>query len=84
MDQLDRMGWTVEDGDTDVPYLSGGRNSFQEVLLREHLRDDLRRINRAGGARPASTRHCLIKRLYKRFAQASGPSGPFCHASTPL
>lgn len=34
MYQLEQMGWTVEDGDTDVPYLSGDRNSFRDVILR--------------------------------------------------
>lgn len=49
MDQLQLIGWEVEDGDTDVPYLSGGRESFRDVLLREDLRDALRRINRHDG-----------------------------------
>lgn len=33
MDQFQLMGWSVEDGDTEVPYLSGGRKSFQGVFL---------------------------------------------------
>ena len=45
MGQLKLMGWEIEDGDTDVPYLSGGRESFRNVFLREDLRDALRRIN---------------------------------------
>jgi hypothetical protein len=31
-----------------------------------------------------SARHCLIKRLYGWFAQSTGITKPFCHASTPL
>jgi hypothetical protein len=34
MDQLQLMGWAVEDGDTEVPYLSGGRESFRGFFLR--------------------------------------------------
>ena len=49
MDQLAMMGWTVEEGDTDVPYLSGERESFDDVLLRDQVRDALRRINRHDG-----------------------------------
>ncbi|MCS4174581.1 type I restriction endonuclease subunit R [Salinibacter ruber] len=49
MDQLQLMGWAVEDGDTEVPYLSGERESFRGVFLREDLRDTLRRINRYDG-----------------------------------
>ena len=49
MDQLQLMGWEIEDGNTEVPYLSGGRESFRDVLLREDLRDALRRINRHDG-----------------------------------
>lgn len=49
MDQLAMMGWTVEEGDTDVPYLPGERESFDDVLLRDQVRDALRRINRHDG-----------------------------------
>ena len=45
MDQLYTMGWTVEEGDTEVPYLSGERESFDGVLLRDQVRDALSRIN---------------------------------------
>ena len=34
MDQLQLMGWAVEDGDTEVPYLSGGREISRGVFLR--------------------------------------------------
>jgi len=49
MHQLEGMGWRVEDGDTSVPYLSGDRKNFRDVILRQDLRDALRQINRAGG-----------------------------------
>ena len=50
MDQLETVGWAVEDGDTDVAYLSGNRESFRDVILRQDLREALHRINRAGGS----------------------------------
>ena len=49
MHQLEGMGWTVEDGDTGVPYLSGDRKNFRDVILRHDLREALRRINRVDG-----------------------------------
>ena len=51
MDQLGDMGWTVEEGDLDVPYLSGERDSFRDVLLKDDLEEALRRINCHQGTR---------------------------------
>ncbi|MGC9397447.1 MAG: type I restriction endonuclease subunit R [Anaerolineae bacterium] len=42
--QLQTLGWTTLEGDTDVPYLTE-RESFKDVLLKSRLRDALRRIN---------------------------------------
>lgn len=45
LDQLAQMGWQVQEGSTEVPYLSGDRESFQAVLLKDALRKAIRRIN---------------------------------------
>jgi type I restriction enzyme R subunit len=42
--QLQELGWSYLEGDTDVPYLTE-RESFRQVLLTGRLRDALRRIN---------------------------------------
>jgi hypothetical protein len=46
---LASMGWETEEGDPDVEYLSGNRESFDEMLLKGDLRAALRRINRTAG-----------------------------------
>lgn len=43
--QLKHMGWAIAEGDTEVPYLTENRKGFREVLLVEHLRDTIKRIN---------------------------------------
>jgi len=42
--QLDKMGWTVILGDTDVPYLTK-RDNFKEYILRHYLEEAIRKIN---------------------------------------
>ena len=44
IEQLKGLGWKHLRGDEDVPYLTG-RASFREVLLKDRLRDAIRRIN---------------------------------------
>ncbi len=44
IDQLKSMGWEHLEGDVDVPYLTE-RAGFREVLLKDRLREALRRIN---------------------------------------
>ena len=44
IEQLEGLGWEHSRGDEEVPYLTG-RDSFREVLLKDRLRDAIRRIN---------------------------------------
>lgn len=44
IEQLESLGWEHLEGDIDVPYLTE-RESFREVLLKERLKEAIRRIN---------------------------------------
>lgn len=44
LDQLQGIGWACLEGDLGVPYITE-RESFREVLLKDRLREALRRIN---------------------------------------
>jgi type I restriction enzyme R subunit len=51
IEQLEKLGWGHLEGDVDVPYLTE-RDSFREVLLKDRLKEAIRKINLDDNGQP--------------------------------